>query len=402
MTHSDLAVLALSLGLLACSTPPASNKGSTPPSEDSASPSEGADGADGTEEDTGEPDPEIQELRLTHDDAKPWVSETYEHVSEGEAELLEDGTLAGTVAFNLRVDGDVACAMEVALDGIPWEGDCIDCDFAFSIDATLLSGEDRSVCADRFLSTFEDLPADEYDGPPVLAFWSSYEPRDIPYTWTDPETGEEITKVIEGGPPVSNVLRAGWLSPLYDGTDRKKFVWHTVAADDSELEGNRATFDGAQLSWNRSYEYTGSYTQPWANICPEGAATAPSSSPILTDAPVYGDLACEYGYSLDIYRADGWTFSAEAGDRFQINLDLVSEDTAFFSWVWVTSPSGCVHSYPDNNVGETRECSYALHGELCPSFELVTDEPGEWTVFVTNYPVCIGDTASYRLDLTRL
>jgi hypothetical protein len=221
----------------------ASNKGSTPPSEDSASPSEGADGADGTEEDTGEPDPEIQELRLTHDDAKPWVSETYEHVSEGEAELLEDGTLAGTVAFNLRVDGDVACAMEVALDGIPWEGDCIDCDFAFSIDATLLSGEDRSVCADRFLSTFEDLPTDEYDGPPVLAFWDSYEPRDIPYTWTDPETGEEITKVIEGGPPVSNVLRAGWLSPLYDGTDDKKFVWHTVAADDSELEGNRATVD---------------------------------------------------------------------------------------------------------------------------------------------------------------
>ena len=401
-------LVVLVLLLPACGGPkaPAAEGGDDEPFIDERGEGGGELGADGSAGDEGAGDGDAGtalDLRLTHDDDQPWRNTRRATVVEGDVRLVDPEHLEGTILYALAIDDETVCDLEISLSGTPWVGVCPACDFAFTVDATLSdrTPTDDPLCEDRYLQTFEDLPDDDFEGPPVLAFWSRYEPPDIPYTYYDPSTGETVTEIVDGGPPVDNVLQAGWLSPRADGTGARDFRWHPLAADGFTPTGGTAVRVDDQVRWSVDWLSTGMESAPWTDWCAEtGPTDGLDVDPLWGPGEVSGEMACIFDPtgSLEVHRADGWTFDAVAGDTIQVNIDLVSPDTAFMPWLWVNSPDGCTQFTPSYSV-DTAPCLVAGHS--CPSFTFTVDQTGPWEVIISNYPACAGDTAAYRLRVTR-
>ncbi len=367
------------------------------------------DGETGGTEEEAEAGGGSVSLTAARDDQSAYRLAEQTLVIEAETSIGPDGNLTGAVSYRMALDGVENCVAEVNLAGTPWAGDCEDCDFAFDLEAEVTEELATAYCGNRYWSTFEEPPPGYYMQDPVLGFWSHMVTPT--YTWTYGEPGTDYYSTYTwGGYEYNNVLRAGWTNvwpgyegPYYPYEATEYFSWTTLAADElSSMYGMSTHLDGDTLSWGMDQAYETYVSEPWATYCGTELNYGLSIEPTLGDAPTFGSLACDNSSTDAVYAMDGWSFSAEAGETVMVSLDTLDAESAFWPYVWVTSPEGCITVYPGYDYSTNTPCTGGPEGYMCPAFKFEAEQTGSYEILVGHYGTCVGTEAAYRLDVIKL
>ncbi len=346
--------------------------------------------------------PEAAELSPDFDDLPGIRTVLQTYGVSGEATWGSSG-LTGQARGWMDYDGVDICRIEVDLEGNPWAGDCLDCDFAFDIEATVRSRVDNPSCPITNTSVFIDEETG-YLHDPVLAFWSTYTTPTFVWTYGEPGT-PEYQYYSWGGYVYENMLRAGWTQvwPGWEGyygyyPGGETFLWANRWID-SGYTGygtvNRVSASEDTIEWESTSAWETYAPQSFATECELGGITEEDFRLRLGDQPGRGELSCVGSGSSSLL--DGWTFEVEAGDWVSLSVDTVSAETTFDPFLWVISPDGCTYLKSD----ESFECSFAPDAFGCPGLAFLAPQGGTWTAVVGVGSSCEGETAGYRIDRYR-
>jgi hypothetical protein len=277
--------------------------------------------------------------------------------TSGDDDVVEwPSSFAGDVAMQSTLGGEPLCDAEIDLQGVRYDGPCPECDFAFRIEATLLTDVGSPDCwLDPLLSY---MPGDGLDDL-VLAHASSF-------------------GVMEwyGMYYYSDALLTG-----YTSYGAGPYWW--VLSHENSTEGTFARA-GDDIAW--TWEY-----QAWVDVDPfyEDCGDV-AASDAETDFPgatsVTDDLDCE-GNLADVYR-----FTGVDGETVHLTVDTVAEDTAFDPAFYVNGPDSCTVIEADDSF----DCTWPPPAYRCPAVELETVD-GDYLVVITSRGNCAGDSAAYEL-----
>ena len=79
-----------------------------------------------------------------------------------------------------------------------------------------------------------------------------------------------------------------------------------------------------------------------------------------------------------------------------MSVDTVSDETAFYPYMWVDGPDECVELYAAANF----RCTYASYGGVgCPSGSFTAPSDGSYRVVVQSGGSCVSEEVSYTIDV---
>ncbi|MDP7113231.1 MAG: hypothetical protein QGH45_14755, partial [Myxococcota bacterium] len=235
-------------------------------------------------------------------------------------------------------------------------GTCPECDFAFSIDASVVSDSGSPDC---FLD-------------PLLSYL--------------PGGGHE--SLVLAHAPSFGVME--WYGMYYYGD--ALLTGYTVSGDgpywwvlshENSTEGTYARA-GNDIAWTWTYQ-AWIDVDPYYEDCGEvGSSDAETGFP--GSSAVTGQLDCEGTV------ADAFQFSGVAGQTVQLTVDTVAAETSFDPAFYVNGPDGCTVIEADDSF----ECTWPPPAYSCPAAEIETVD-GEYLVVVRSRGACAGAAAEYEL-----
>lgn len=269
----------------------------------------------------------------------------------------------GEIAYEALHLGE-PCMARIGLRGLPYEGNCPACEFAFDLEVDVLEsyGED----CDR-MNPFWTMVEDDIFKNPKLGFIEQYRAWD-------------------------NVLWVGYSLDFtsagygyYEGP-----FWVIIHHD--AFDNQSLSFDGELLNWmgeaTVEYGYGLSdyldYTCPFLSFVPGG--------PFPDGLRAEESVDCK-GYTMDVFE-----FEATRGDIVDIAIDTVSAWTTFQPLLLVSDPDECVKAY---SIGAFI-CEYMASPFLpCPGLTLEAPQTGTYRIIVQALAdTCVDDEiAEYAVEL---
>ena len=293
------------------------------------------------------------------------------------------------------------CRTELRFDTEAFTGDCAACDFAFSIDASVVTNEGDCVWAPS-LSLLPPSWGGALD--PVLGWWSTYTTPTYSYTLPDG------TVYTWGGIAYVDALRLGWsyIIPEYEGPEGTVPesvwgpVWRTLVSGSSGAYGMYGTWSvvagDEQLQWSVISDQTTTEAAPRDMPCVSGLVAVEAVTGWIGPGAVDGTLPCTAdggGGFRGTGAMDRWAVNVAAGDTLVVTADTIALDTTFDPVVWVDGPAGCTLAYGDDEL----ECSAPPPAFGCPAIRFTAPESGVYEVVVSAQGSCAGAVGAYRLDV---
>jgi hypothetical protein len=267
-------------------------------------------------------------------------------------------SFSGQLEIHSTHDGEVACDAIIELAGIRYGGTCEECDFAFSIDATLSFDAGTDGCS--MDPRWSYLAADPWSNL-LLAHAPVFQTHGWYGTYT-----------------FSDALLTGY---TLAGSDEDP-LWWLLAHDDSA--GASFTRGGDEVSW--SYSTQGPLdVDPHYDDCGgivESDATEALGGVVIATS----ELPCDGSH------ADAWTFTGVGGEGVSVTVDTVAADTAFDPRVYVNGPDGCTVLTADDNF----DCTFPPPSYRCPAAAFDASD-GEYRVVVLAAGSCAGDVGAYSI-----
>ena len=269
----------------------------------------------------------------------------------------------GGLHYVSRLDGVVRCDARVELNGTPYTGECRDCDWAFSIEATI--AEDGGLDGCRMAPQFSLVESEDLRGL-RMAFASDRASDDW---WT-----------VE---PAEDVLLSGydtWADGVYGASD-----WFEIASSESDW-GQARVQDGA-VFWEVDLEAE-IRTERFSEMCADYMEFNQYEA-MGGDWVGESELDCA-GETIDV-----WSFETDRPDTIRVTVDTVATDTAFDPAIWLQGPDECVLMGADDSV----DCTHPPLDYRCPTLLLEEAPVGEYQLVIVSMGSCTGLTAAYQLHL---
>lgn len=278
--------------------------------------------------------------------------------------------LTGSLTYRTETTaGEVVCDVDLELVGTPYTGSCSDCEFAFHVDPTVIDDRGTDDCVLPSLWTYVD---DDFIGNSGLGYADATANID----------GEPLDRALvavgdlEGTRPTSAGI-------VQDGQAFTEVSWDGVGT----------------MRWEHRFEELTGENWLWDR---------PTCT--VDDLPELKGKKVEGGYSgtgsLDCagFIVDVWSFEGRAGERVELALDTVSDDSAFDTTLIVEGPDGCLVAEGD----DVFQCSFAPSQWSCGGGKFTPDQSGTHRVIAWSLGSCTapdtdqdgwGDRADYRLAI---
>lgn len=261
--------------------------------------------------------------------------------------LLACAPFEGTVTLQTTGLGPGGTTVKVCditqhLSGVPWTGECPDCEFAFEMRPGLVVGDDNPDCA----WNPDQLWRDDEDGGPFLFGHS----RNL-FT-----SGEYANYSL--GPQVLTGR----------AVDDEAAYWRTA---NGTLE-----FEGSRFVYEEDVSVSCALTE------------AEEGGPFGGDTAL-GDLPVD-GWSRDV-----WEFTDRVGGTLRISVDTVELETACGLEMEVRQIDGCLHEV---NLG-TFTCAVLTEDGLCAGLTFDHAVPARYEVVVSSRAACTRARAGYVLQV---
>lgn len=281
--------------------------------------------------------------------------------------------LTGNLTYTAEMDGALLCDLELAFTGVPFEGPCVDCDWAFTLAPEVVSDASVEDCLHRAEYTLFGRSG----VPVVLAAYASYE--------------EHYAKYIE------------YETSSYDGYDGYYAYYYYDVADvltafyDEPYQSTTVLGPGAysSTSWSEAavdwqVDVSGESTfvdEPWGAACPTSATAFDLADPVagyVNEAT----FECTGAVVADVWQVDG-----KPGERWEFTAELANPDDIVISQLAVADAYGCWIQPPYSS--RLAPCSY--DSPLCSGVGVTLSSEGPVSVLVS-YGCANGDPAvPYRL-----
>jgi hypothetical protein len=274
----------------------------------------------------------------------------------------EGQSTEGSISYGMIENGTVVCDAEIEFAGGAYTGACDGCDYAFSVDATIVEDNSTADCSYFApLSFIENVAQTDF----ILAHASNYYVSSGYYDYL-----------------VNDALLLGY---HYYGAG----PYFRALIYEGSAYGEAVT-DGSQISWGFEYLTEGyTYTTAYLDDCGADVASSEATEDFGGDLSETSTLNCD-GSVLDL-----WEVTADSADDLSISVDTVSDSTTFDPWFFVIDPDGCTTYLADDNF----ECAYPPPEYSCPSVSLAA-EAGTYQIAVLGYAdSCAGSTAEYELTV---
>jgi hypothetical protein len=269
-------------------------------------------------------------------------------------------------AIDIASGGVVLCDTTIDLIGAPFTGHCSDCDWAFDVEATVVS-EKGSSCAYELYQPEHTFLTDPYSGLVDTYFgFADYYNYSSRY------------------PLYDVAFFGGYYSTPYFSF----WTWRNLVAGDSWLETYKAKTGGLDLRWYTSTGYGKNY---YPSYCGDyGSYMFYSASTAYYGAST---LNCGGNTMYDV-----WSFYAGAGSGSGspyawISADTVAADTAFDLRLRILDSSLCEVGFADDQFA----CTYAPTAWICPGYKLSLTPKSTYYVMVQSMGSCTGTSAEYEL-----
>lgn len=320
-----------------------------------------ADDTEGSTDDSGE------ESRLSQsvDDAPDEVELETVYDMDASAAVSEED-MSGALTYLVDRGGALICDAQVSIAGTKYAGDCVDCDFAFDVVATIDSDGGLPDCDFATYLTYVEthLIAPIMAFSPVYTYQSYYGS----YTYYNAlRTGVSADYTDSGG-------------GFYPGP-----YWNVIAYDEGPYgeavyDGQGAldwTFDLSDTSWERTYYQD----------C--GGGEFSQETEAFAGEQGLGDVDCD-GDTVDL-----WDITLAAGEVLTVSLDTVGADSTFDPGIELIDPSGCTVVVADDSF----DCTFPPANYSCPSLRYEAQLDGAHRVLVKALGQCAGDRASYSIHV---
>ena len=276
-----------------------------------------------------------------------------EQDSDDSTPVEELGELVGLeleIAYDSSVDGETVCDKQLSITGTPYTGDCDGCDFAFSIESTIVEDNSEPGC-----------------------YLSDYRILNTRGTIRDVILGHADVLELGEGATAASYSDAVFVRYGVDGFAGTYGPYTRVLAHDDGA-GDLGVFlrDGDAIEWGvETEDFTNgddllvdfcdvSYVSSWTDFELSGGFTTSSES-----------------VNCDGKKVDVWTIDVESSTTVGLAVDTVAAETAFDAKLIVIGADDCVEATADDNY----PCTFAPDRYECPAIE-VDLAPGQYDVLV--------------------
>ena len=296
--------------------------------------------------------------------------------------------LGNPIGIELRLtyetweEGELECAKAVEVVGTPYTGDCEGCDFAFSVEGTLV--EDNSAPYSCYVSDALLMRTDGGLSDMVLAHADVLEVVDAygeVNTYTDALFIQYMSEAVGG------YYGYGYYGSYGEGELTQRVLAH---ADGEDTVGV-FTQEGVEVEWGIERESSNNGEEIVLDWCDYSYGFSSAESSLGGPRVGTSEMDCG-GNKLDV-----WSFDVDETQTVSVTVDTLALDTAFDPRLYLVGPSECVEYLTDDDF----DCSYPPPRFQCPAIEAELT-PGTWNAVVSAFPKSCADdieAGSYELLL---
>ena len=298
--------------------------------------------------------PEEASGETTSNDSPSDSEDAEDETEEDDAVPVEElGELVGIemeIIYESTVDDTLICAKRVEVTGTPYTGDCEGCDFAFSVEGTVIEDNSSPLC---YVSDYKLMVADGSIQNVVFAHADLLElgEGDTAASYSDAVfVRYDLIGYMGVYGPYTQVLSHA------DGADDIGIFRRT----DEDFEWG-AEQEGVNNGEDVIVDYCEwDYESSWADFSVSSGFTTATES-----------VSCD-GRQVDI-----WTLDIESAMTIGLAVDTVDVETAFDPRMVILGPDECLTATADDNF----TCTFEPDRYECPAIELEV-ERGEYQVMV--------------------
>jgi hypothetical protein len=323
-------------------------------------------------------DPDDNEILETESDADADADADADGDADDNVEPEEE--LGNPVGIELRLtyetweEGELECAKAVEVVGTPYTGDCDGCDFAFSVEGTLV--EDNSAPYGCYVPDALLMRTDSGLSDMVLAH-------------------ADVLDVVDSYGEISTYTDALFIQYMSDAMgyygSYGELTQRVLAHADGEETIGVFSQDGMEVEWGIESESTNNGEEIVLDWCDYSYTYSEAESNLGGPRMGTSELDCE-GDKLDV-----WSFVVDETQTVSVTVDTLGLDTAFDPRLYLVGPSECVDFSTDDDF----DCSYPPPRFQCPAIEAELT-PGTWNAVVSAFPKsCAADIeeGSYEILL---